>query len=106
MSNESKEGTTKIDQFDETTKTAIRLQNPACMTQPERMPKSSTSRQSLKFKVMLEELNYKEMNQITGGQNVSANEYCATLSMLIENNWGRWTEDERKSASSAYSKHC
>ncbi|CCZ06553.1 bacteriocin [Culturomica massiliensis] len=55
---------------------------------------------------MLEELNYKEMNQITGGQNVSAKEYCATLSMLIENNWGRWSEDERKSASDAYSKHC
>lgn len=106
MSNKSKEGTTKIDQFDETTKTAIRLQNPACMIQPERMPKSSTSRRSLKFKVMLEELNYKEMNQITGGQNVSAKEYCATLSTLIENNWGRWNEDERKSASSAYSKYC
>ena len=55
---------------------------------------------------MLEELNYKEMNQITGGQNVSAKEYCATLSTLIENNWGRWNEDERKSASSAYSKYC
>ena len=106
MSNKSKEGTTKIGQFDETAETVIRLQNPACMIQPEQMPKSSTSRRSLKFKVMLEELNYKEMNQVTGGQNVSAKEYCATLSMLIENNWGRWSEDERKSASDAYSKHC
>jgi bacteriocin-like protein len=106
MSNKSKEGTTKIGQFDETAETVIRLQNPACMIQPEQMPKSSTSRRSLKFKVMLEELNYKEMNQITGG--VSVEEYCATLTNMMDGEYAKteWTAEQWTNAWNAYSKHC
>lgn len=53
---------------------------------------------------MLQELDYKEMNQITGG--VSVAEYCATLDMLIENNWSSWDSGQKESAANAYSKHC
>lgn len=53
---------------------------------------------------MLEVLDIQEMIEIKGG--VSKEEYCATVSMLIENNWDSWSDSERYSAASAYSKHC
>lgn len=53
---------------------------------------------------MLEVLNLQEMNEIKGG--VSREEYCDTVSNLIRDNWDNWSDSERHSASSAYSKHC
>lgn len=53
---------------------------------------------------MLEELDYKEMNEVTGG--VSVAEYCATLDALMNDNWGSWDASQKKSAADAYSKHC
>lgn len=49
-------------------------------------------------------LSFSEMLEISGG--VSLQEYCDTVSTLIENNWSNWTEDQRKAAADAYSKHC
>lgn len=44
------------------------------------------------------------MCQIKAG--VSRAEYCATLSMLIEHNWKRWTDRERDAAAAAWHAHC
>ncbi len=52
----------------------------------------------------MKKLNLDQMNEIQGG--VSVEEYCDTVSMLIEHNWDRWSDSERKSAANAYSKHC
>lgn len=53
---------------------------------------------------MLEILDLQEMNEIRGG--VKVEEYCATVSMLIENNWNNWSEGQRKAAAAAYTAHC
>ena len=53
---------------------------------------------------MLEILDLQEMNEIKGGTSVE--EYCATLDMLIDANWDNWSDGEKRSAASAYSKHC
>lgn len=58
----------------------------------------------LNFQTMLEELDLQEMNEIKGG--ISKEEYCNTVSMLIEHNWDSWSDGERKSAASAYATHC
>ncbi|WP_418893689.1 hypothetical protein [Limibacterium fermenti] len=53
---------------------------------------------------MLEQLDYQEMSEIKGG--ISAEEYCAILDQLMEDNWGGWSDGKKHSASSAYAKHC
>lgn len=55
---------------------------------------------------MLEELNYKEMNRITGG--VSVEEYCATLTNMMDGEYAKteWTAEQWTNAWNAYSKHC
>lgn len=56
---------------------------------------------------MLELLNDQELDQLTGGAHVvTKEEYCDTMDMLIENNWNRWSDAERKSAATAYAEHC
>lgn len=51
-----------------------------------------------------EKISLTEMSNLFGG--ISVEEYCDQVSELIDANWGRWTEEERKSAASAYAKHC
>lgn len=43
---------------------------------------------------MLEELDYKEMNRITGG--VSVEEYCATLTNMMDGEYAKteWTAEQ------------
>ncbi|MDY3120800.1 hypothetical protein [Porphyromonas somerae] len=43
-----------------------------------------------------EKLSLTEMSNLFGG--ISVEEYCDQVSELIDANWGRWTEEERKSA--------
>lgn len=49
-------------------------------------------------------LSLNEMLNLKGG--VSVEEYCDTISMLIDNCWDNWTKEQRKAATNAYSKHC
>lgn len=44
------------------------------------------------------------MLNLKGG--VCVEEYCATVSMLIENNWGNWDDHQREAAANAYATHC
>jgi hypothetical protein len=53
---------------------------------------------------MLDLLSNQELEQVMGG--TSKEDYCDTLSMLIEHNWGSWSDGERSSAADAYSAHC
>ncbi len=49
-------------------------------------------------------LSINEMLNLKGGVNVE--QYCATISMLIEHNWGNWDSDQRQAAAAAYASHC
>ena len=53
---------------------------------------------------MKKELNLQEMNEIKGG--VTPEEYCGTLSMLFQNNWENWDENQRNAWSWAYVTYC
>ena len=52
----------------------------------------------------MKQLTFNEMLNLKGG--VSVEEYCATISMLIEHNWDNWDGDQKRAAAYAYSKHC
>lgn len=55
---------------------------------------------------MIEKLNKSEMNELKGG--VSVEEYCNTFLSLAKGDYARdnWSDDQWKSWSNAYSKHC
>lgn len=53
---------------------------------------------------MFTNLSSNELSKIIGGS--TREEYCATLSTLIQYNWGTWSEEERASAVNAYQKFC
>ena len=52
----------------------------------------------------MKQLTFNEMLNLKGG--VSVEEYCATVSMLIDNCWDSWDSDQRRAAAYAYAKHC
>ncbi len=52
----------------------------------------------------MKKLNSNDLINLQGG--ISVEEYCATVSMLIQNNWDTWTDEQRKAAANAYSTHC
>lgn len=52
----------------------------------------------------MKQLTFNEMLNLKGG--VCVEEYCATVSMLIENNWGNWDDHQREAAANAYATHC
>ncbi len=45
-----------------------------------------------------------DLLNLLGG--VSREEYCATLDMLIRENWGKWDEGTKNSASLSWNTHC
>ncbi|MBW6479175.1 MAG: hypothetical protein K0B37_07080 [Bacteroidales bacterium] len=55
---------------------------------------------------MLQELNTFEMNEIKGGGPVTQEEYCATLMMIIENNFMDWDYDFQMYALGIANEHC
>lgn len=52
----------------------------------------------------MKKLEIKEMFEILGG--VSAKEYCATLDKLVDDNWDKWTVEQKRAAAYAFNKHC
>ena len=53
---------------------------------------------------MIEKLNKKEMNRVKGG--IDADQYCATLDVLMTYNWDNWTPAEKEAAVNAWFEHC
>ncbi len=52
----------------------------------------------------MKKLSNIDLLNLLGG--VSREEYCATLSTLIANNWGDWDKSTQDSAAQSWSKHC
>ena len=49
-------------------------------------------------------LSKEELKGVVGG--IGSEEYCATLNLLIDNNWSTWTQQEKESAMNAWNAHC
>lgn len=52
----------------------------------------------------MEKMNLLEMQAIAGG--ISAKEYCAELDAIIADNWGNFTESEKKAAAKSFAQNC
>lgn len=52
----------------------------------------------------MKKLSNIDLLNLLGG--VSRDEYCATLDMLIKENWGKWDEGAKDSAAKSWSEHC
>jgi hypothetical protein len=52
----------------------------------------------------MKELSNLDLQDLLGG--VSIEEYCATLDMLIENNWDKWNNSEKDGAMYGWNKYC
>lgn len=54
----------------------------------------------------MKKLTNQDLLVLLGGKAVTSEEYCATLDMIINNNWGNMSQDEKDSAMQAWNKYC
>lgn len=52
----------------------------------------------------MKKLSNTDLLNLLGG--VSREEYCETLDVLIENNWGDWNKSTKDSATASWNKYC
>ncbi len=54
----------------------------------------------------MKKLSNHDLLDLLGGKAVTREEYCATLDMLIENNWDKWDQGAKDGAMHGWNEHC